>query len=117
MKIYAITKGCYSDYHICALTTSKSKAKKLQEIYSDKYNEADIEEYEDGEGEELRLLWFCDKNGLNPEVRDYYGEEEKILIDRFGEICGVYIYAKDAGHAEKKAHDMLAQYQAERIGL
>lgn len=116
MKIYAITKGIYSDYHICALTTSKSKAERLQKIYSDKYDDADIEEYEDGEGEDLRLLWFCDENGLNPEVRDY-SSEEQVITNMHGEIQRVYLYAKDAEHAEKKAHDMLAQYRAERLGL
>lgn len=30
MTIYAITKGYYSDYRICALTVSKDKAERLK---------------------------------------------------------------------------------------
>lgn len=28
-KVYVITKGCYSDYHICAVTLDKEKAERL----------------------------------------------------------------------------------------
>lgn len=35
MEIYVITKGTYSDYHICALTLDKEKAECLKKIYSD----------------------------------------------------------------------------------
>lgn len=61
MKIYAITKGTYSSYRICALTTSESKAKELQKIYTDVNlydlfpEEAVIEEFEDSEDEEIML--------------------------------------------------------------
>lgn len=116
MKIYAITKGEYSDYHICALTTSKSKAEKLQKIYSDTCFDACIEEFEDGDGEELRILWFCNADGTNPRICDYI-DKEMVGVDRHGRIYGVYLFAKDAKHAEKKAHDMLARYKAELLGL
>lgn len=46
MKIYAITKGEYSDYHICAVTDDEEKAKTLKLIESDEYEEARIEEYD-----------------------------------------------------------------------
>ena len=49
MKIYAIIKGNYSDYHICRLTTDYKKAKRYKEAYSDKWGEAWIETYEDNE--------------------------------------------------------------------
>ena len=114
MKIYAITKGIYSDYHICALTVNKEKAEYLKKIYTDKWNEADIEIYEDGEGSELNLFYFCDQNGCNPKIRDY-AENERVAVDRFGKIYGVYLYAKDESHAEKKAQDMIAEYKANKV--
>ena len=49
MKIYIITKGCYSDYHICNVTADYEKAKRYKEAYSDNWGEACIEVYEDGE--------------------------------------------------------------------
>lgn len=88
----------------------------MQAAYSDKYDDALIEEFEDGDGEELRLFWFCRKDGTKPEVCDY-GEKERVAVDKRGRIYGVYLYAKDKEHAEKKAHDMLAQYAAEHLGL
>lgn len=47
--IYVITKGVYSEYHICAVTTDKTRAEELRLSFSDAYEDADIEEYEDGE--------------------------------------------------------------------
>lgn len=46
MKIYVITKGAYSDYHICAVATDKKKAEILRKAFSDDWNEAQIETYE-----------------------------------------------------------------------
>lgn len=46
MKVYVITKGEYSDYHICAVATNQAKARMLAEFYSDKYDAAEVEEYD-----------------------------------------------------------------------
>ncbi len=116
MRIYAITKGRYSDYHICALTADKEKAKRLKKIYSDTYDEACIEVFEDGDGSELRLLWRCDENGNNPLLIEY-PEKEEVAVDKYGRIYAVYLYAKDKAHAEKKAHDMIAEYKAKRANI
>lgn len=126
MKIYAITKGCYSDYHICALTTSKEKAERLKAIYSNNYRwssgEAEIEEYEDGEGGDLRTLWTCDENGLNPNVCPVNVDDKEEIItykngEHKGKVYRVFVFANDADHATKKAQDMIAQYKAEKAGL
>lgn len=47
MKIYIITKGEYSDYHICKATTDYEKAKRYKEAYSTNWGDARIEIYED----------------------------------------------------------------------
>lgn len=54
MKVYVITQGCYSDYHICAVTLDKDKAERLRKMYTAKEScygycrsdDAEIEEYE-----------------------------------------------------------------------
>lgn len=116
MKIYAITKGSYSDYHICALTVNEDKAYRLQKIYSDDYERASITEFEDGEGEALRLMWFCNEYGHDPKLYEFQ-EKERVATDRYGNIYGVYLYARDEKHAEKKAHDMIAEYRARQAGI
>lgn len=110
MKIYAVTRGAFEDYHICALTINKEKAERLKELYTDKYNNTYIEIFEDNEGE-LDLFWFCDKNGRNPKINEYQ-EKEEVVIDSYGIICGVYVRAEDKAQAEEKAHNMLAEYKA-----
>ena len=46
MKIYVITKGCCSEYHICAVATDREKAEKLAKIYTDRWDDADVEEFD-----------------------------------------------------------------------
>lgn len=43
-KLYAVTSGEYTDYHIITLTESRRRAKKIAEMY-----DANVEEYEDNE--------------------------------------------------------------------
>lgn len=47
MKIYVITKGVYSDYHTVAATTDLETAKKLAERFTDRYDDARIEEFDE----------------------------------------------------------------------
>lgn len=43
-KLYAVTSGEYTDYHIITLTKSRKRAEKIAEMY-----DANVEEYEDNE--------------------------------------------------------------------
>ena len=115
MKIYAITKGEYSDYHICALTVSKEKAAKLRKIYSDSFDEAYIEEYEDSDSEDIRALFIYRQSNDNVAIWDF-NENEKVDIDGNGDIYAI-VSAKDKEHARKKAQDMIAKYKAEKLDL
>lgn len=71
MKVYVITQGCYSDYHICAVTLDKDKAERLQKMYSakDSYysDNTEIEEYDTDDTGNA----FTEKE-KNSEVFSYY---------------------------------------------
>ena len=45
-KVYIVTAGIYSDYHICAASLDKEHAEILAEKYTDRFDKAVIEEYE-----------------------------------------------------------------------
>lgn len=114
MKIYIITKGSYSDYHICNVTTDYEKAKRYKEAYSDNWG-ACIEVYEDGENGKDNYCWAYDPVSNTAEISEY--NEKKIMKNREGKICCVYVYAPDEKHAIKKAQDIIAKYKAEQAGL
>ena len=65
---YIITRGCYSDYEICAVTLDKDRAERLKQLYSNRIDEAEIEE------------WELDKG---PENEEEYATFYKITIDRY----------------------------------
>ena len=48
MKIYVLTQGNYSDYHIIGVFTDKEKADRMKELTAtdDEYDHSEIEEFE-----------------------------------------------------------------------
>lgn len=136
MKIYVITAGEYSDYHIVAVTTDKEKADNFVKIHNESkrfyYDDAYVEEYDtddfdiavdDHNAKYFKV--FCDW--------DYAQGCEKIECDeidsldyiadrnsqyytlRIGDMSRwkFYCTAKDEEHAIKKATDWAAQKKAE----
>lgn len=65
---YIITRGCYSDYEICAVTLNKDRAERLKRLYSNRIDEAEIEE------------WELDRG---PENEEEYVTFYRITIDRY----------------------------------
>ena len=121
MTYYAITKGEYSDYHICAITADKDKAERLQKIYTDHYEDAEIEEYEENDEKylESRMIWFYDAYKDEAKKTGDFGdgEDESIWDSTYSGICGAYVVASDAEHARKKGQDMIAKRKAELAGI
>jgi hypothetical protein len=124
MKVYVITKGNYSDYHICAVTLDEQEAERLRKVYNDSYDEAVVEEY-DTDGEEA-------KRGLDGRVpyNVYFGkgytsvsmsyttpEEFKPSIYLGPYYDTVDLFATDSEAAVKIAAEKRAQARAEKEGL
>lgn len=117
MKVYVITRGEYSDYHICAVTLDKERAERLKVIYSSYLEDAEIEVF-DTESDK-------DESGLVPYKVERPDSSEpeitRISCEDFGWDCPgfgeVNVWAKDEAHALKIARDKLAKYKAEKEGL
>lgn len=133
MKVYVITKGEYSEYGIYAVTLDKEQAELLKAEYSDKWDEAFIEEYDTDNSwievsDDYKPIWNvefrCRDNKI---VRCYKISHDNI---RHGEIFEVHWYnnkrcdelkvfveAKDEEHAEKIATDRYMKWLAEQNNL
>lgn len=127
-KIYIITAGCYSDYHICAATTDKEKAERLKILFENSYSGSNIEEFEDGvfdtvlSGEHKPYLVIFKSDNSIELIRDADIEyfEEGVHIYRNGWRIGggsVHCLARDEEHAKKIAIDRYAKAKAEALGL
>ena len=133
MKVYVITSGEYSDYHICAVALDDKKAKILKEKFDhDDYTGATIEEYDTEEYEGIRSgksvyrvffnksgdcdeIMNCCKEGLNCYHLSWCKEEPK-YIQHTGR-CIVYVLANCKEAAIKIAAERRAKYLAEKMGL
>lgn len=129
MKVYVITRGEYSDYHICGLTLDEEKAKIMQRHFSTDWDSAEIEEYDTDEfnpvfeGKSLYSVIFY-KNGGILEAKErsleYYDCTCPVFECRFGENdvrIKVYVFAVSVDDAIKIASEKRAEYLAKKNGL
>lgn len=124
MKIYVVTRGEYSDYHICAVTDDKEKARIIVEKCSDHFNLAKIEEYDTEDCEIIikrKNMYSCSKY-KNNEIEIFKitrleeCDDEDVIEDYYGELH-VYIFADNEEQALKIASDKFAKYISEKQGL
>lgn len=125
MKLYAVTKGDYSDYHIITLTADKEAAKKIAKMFSDGCDEAKVEEYEDGKaivGKEVYFVRVVDGNVDDVSVSN----SEYSLFDTSVYDCrafarkGMYythVLTDSAEKAAKIGKDRIMKYIAEKENL
>ena len=137
MKVYVITEGQYSDYHICAVTDDPVSAEHLRTYYTTSpYSYVNIEEYETKSlPERPKTCWYCcyqignassmmqctEVCYVSSEDATIWDDETKINEVRYSEYGNsffVYVFAKDEAHARKIAAEQIYQYKykAESIG-
>lgn len=118
-KVYVVTAGCYSDYHIVAVFSTKEKAEEYIAYHGTDYN---LEEYDlDKEFEREVSLWCV--------TFDLPGGEETVASrtsdpfdERFANTCQIgtfahniiyfYVYADTSEMAIKVAHEHLGAIKA-----
>lgn len=137
MKVYAITAGEYSDYHIVAITDDKEKAEALADLINKQADDDDayVEEY-DTKDVDIAVAhpnrkyfrvrahaynnWIirCDEIDLD----DYLQCRDQChyIVDKgnsFNNEWYFYCSARGQDHAIKKATDWLAQEKAKMEGV
>lgn len=126
MIVYVITKGEYSDYMICDVTLDKEQAELLKKQYSDRWEEACIEEYDTDRykvevSEDYKPMWkvkFC-RNEISW-CYAFTGDNVKhgtVYDERWCSTISVYVNAKDEKHARKIAKDIYMKWLAEQNNL
>ena len=130
MKVYVVTEGWYSDYHIECVTLSKEQANKYIERKSSRYTDYEIEEYDTNELDEFladgRGYWMvwktdgriasnptdaptpCNKIDIN-KVKQQYPK-------RKGNIFTI-VRADTKEEAEKIACDLFTKFEAKKAGV
>ena len=126
MKLYAVTKGDYSDYHIITLTADKEAAKKIAKMFSNsEYGKAEVEEYEDGKVILGKKLYFVRVVGgivddVAEELSDYYLFDTSVFRGHmYGgkEMYYTHVLTDTAEKAAKIGKDRIMKYIAEKEGL
>ena len=126
MKVYVITNGMYSDYHICCVCLDREGAERRQKLFSDSFDEAEIEEFDTDEynlfrrdddntiiridGKHLYSVDVFDNGDVNTQERQMYKpyQEECWYSDRF-EKWTANVFGRNEKEAEKRAFDLIAQ--------
>ena len=133
MKIYIITKGEYSDYHICAATTDENTAKNLLQLYRDKWDEPQIEIYDDGSAKDVlqgcsvwdvfinskKMAFRACQHYRDVEIPDNINQVKRTEDWQFcteSEDYKITVIAKSKEHAAKIAQDKFAEYKYNEQG-
>lgn len=134
MKVYIVTSGEYSDYHIVAVFIDKDLAYRYATVrkLKDRWDDYNVEIYDtddikmadvNAEEEKIKphILYRCEflPNGTLLEGRDTVKEKlEEPVIEDYGRTI-VYVSKGDKSIEEciKIAQDMRAKYLAEKFGL
>lgn len=122
-KIYVVTEGEYSDYHIITATLDKETAEAIAKKFRTTYNEPRVEEFEEGQAKNwLRHLWrvVFDSSGSVDEVM-YLGNDS-YYFDMAGKCYGrstvqVYVFGDTKEDILKAAAERRAKHLAELEGL
>lgn len=125
MKLYIVTAGCYSGYHIEAVFTSLRKAELYVAAHCINTDNIDIEEYETADekitdkneviGYLFRANWIPRKGWIVPHY--LCGEarfEPKSKTLKWYEI---WLHENDPIKARKILQDRIAQHKAEIVGI
>lgn len=142
MKVYVITAGEYSDYHIVTVTTDKEKADNFVKVHNDSkcfyYDDAYVEEYDtddfdidvtDRNAKYFKVIanWDYEKDCNDIECDEidsleYLADKNSLqhyTLSLMGNVTRwkFYCTAKDEDHAIKKATDWAGQKKAEIKGV
>lgn len=119
MKVYIVTDGAYSDYHIEAVYTDEKKAK----IYAALHGCGNVEEYDadaieiDGEFEPWIAHYCCYTNGFWHCENTHYSKryDNRVWKSHFNGVqASIYLKERDTEKALKIAQDLYAEWLYER---
>ena len=128
MKVYVLTSGEYSCYHILGVLLDEEQAKIAAEVMSDRHNDVEVETYDTDELKFIKPGWkywtiaFSEYDHAITDVacHDYFGsldEPTQFGAHHKNKIWYVDVYAEDEKHAIKNASDRLNKYLAEQSNL
>ena len=116
-KIYVLTEGDYSDYHIVGVYSTPELAQEAQTLYPDsgieEYDLDDIPEHPPG-----MLAWGVNIEDSNI-VYTYLVDPHECPLERdcLNGVYAVNCWAVDEEHANKIALDKYYQHQAIKAGV
>lgn len=125
MKVYVLTSGEYSDYHIVGVLLDEEQARIAAEVMTTRYDDVTVEEYDTDVLKFIKPGWkywavdFSEKTHSVVDVsyHDYFDALREPRFYERNKIWTVEVYAEDEDHAIKSASDKLDKYLAEQAGL
>lgn len=121
MKIYVVTQGEYSDYHIVGVALDRNQAGLIAMAHNTYADSCYIEEYDTDEikvNKDFTPNWLIKFDGEEiKKVYPFTGKKPYKVKEYGMNQCSVIVKAKDEDHATKIAIDTLAQYKALKAEL
>ena len=126
MRVYIITAGAYSDYHICGVATTEEKAEMMRRYFCNGWQTARVTEWDTDNVENVVLrrvyhLAITREGVIHQEMEEWTSDgnyENQFGWDSYKKDC-VWgsIVADNLEQAQKILTDKRAEMIAERFGL
>ena len=121
MKIYVVTKGVYSDYHVITATTDKKLAYQIKEKFDSSYGGTNVEVFEDAEIFVKPCFFFrFDKDGKIIETESRNNSEDSYDCSSGYDVKGNFytnVVADDLESAIKIGAEKRAMCLAKKHGI
>lgn len=126
MKVYVLTSGEYSCYHILGVLLDEEQAKIAAEVMSDRRNDVEVETYDTDDLKFIKPGWkywsigFSERDHAVTDIicHNHFGSlDEPDLYGEYHKNWYVDVYAEDEKYAIKNASDRLSKYLAEQNNL
>jgi hypothetical protein len=120
MKLYMVTDGNYSDYHVCGVYSTPEKAERARQLYAaDGIEEMDLDAMPDAPDGMARWIVMMNRDGHSSSVRHVDASPEWLFEDQFyrsesteASEWGFTMWARDEEHAVKIANERRIQLLA-----
>ena len=124
-KVYMVTDGCYSDYRVLGIYSTKARAAEAQELYAAGNEVDEIEMDVVPEHPRGCLAWVVqmDRNGGTSRVERKNCDEHRASVsvskfyDASAPVMTARLWAEDADHAVKVANEWRSRLVANNLWI
>jgi hypothetical protein len=129
-KVYVVTCGSYSDYHIVAIFETREAANEFAALYHESWNDPkEVSEFTLNQiaRDAIRFVAYGHESDLDPDRLEFHHERMSTIEDELADPprvntslnrkANIHGYGRTPDEARKSATDVWMRWKAEKAGI